>query len=113
MVALRLFLPESWTSDLARLKRAGVAVEYRTARTKPEIALAAAGGGPQNLVKTIEYVTPAALECYRIVADVRSKLLREPLARLDRSCLRGAAPAADADRSAPKFSRRWRYSTKN
>ena len=36
MVALRLFLPESWTSDLARLKRAGVAVEYRTARTKPE-----------------------------------------------------------------------------
>jgi len=40
MVALRLFLPESRTSDLARLKRAGVPVEYRTARTKPEIALA-------------------------------------------------------------------------
>ena len=40
MVALRLFLPKSWTSDLPRLKRAGVAVEYRTARTKPEIALA-------------------------------------------------------------------------
>jgi len=40
LVALRLFLPESWTSDLARLKRAGVPVEYRTARTKPEIALA-------------------------------------------------------------------------
>ena len=40
MVASRLFLPESWTSDLARLKRAGVPVEYRTARTKPEIALA-------------------------------------------------------------------------
>ena len=32
MVALRLFLPESWTSDLSRLKRAGVPVEYRTAR---------------------------------------------------------------------------------
>ena len=32
MVALRLFLPESWTSDLARLKRAGIPVEYRTAR---------------------------------------------------------------------------------
>ena len=50
MVALRLFLPESWTGDLSRLKRAGVPVEYRTARTKPEIALAeidrvtAAGG---------------------------------------------------------------------
>ena len=40
MVALRLFLPESWTSDRGRLKRAGVPVEYRTARTKPEIALA-------------------------------------------------------------------------
>jgi DDE superfamily endonuclease len=40
MVALRLFLPESWTSDAARLKRTGVPVEYRVARTKPEIALA-------------------------------------------------------------------------
>jgi SRSO17 transposase len=40
MVALRLFLPENWTSDLVRLKRAGVPAEYQTARTKPEIALA-------------------------------------------------------------------------
>src|SRR5436309_12658764 len=40
MVALRLFLPENWTSDAARLKRTGVPVEYRGARTKPEIALA-------------------------------------------------------------------------
>src|SRR6266568_3592158 len=40
MVALRLFLPERWTSDRVRLERAGVPVEYRTARTKPEIALA-------------------------------------------------------------------------
>src|SRR6266705_1012261 len=40
MVALRLFLPESWTSDRVRLERAGVPVEYRTARTKLEIALA-------------------------------------------------------------------------
>ena len=40
MVALRLFIPENWTSDPERLKRAGVPVEYRTARTKPEIALA-------------------------------------------------------------------------
>lgn len=40
MVALRLFLPESWTSDRARLERAGVPAEYRTPRTKPEIALA-------------------------------------------------------------------------
>lgn len=40
MVALRLFIPESWTSNVGRLKRVGVPVEYRTARTKPEIALA-------------------------------------------------------------------------
>ncbi|MBN8944851.1 MAG: IS701 family transposase [Rhizobiales bacterium] len=40
MVALRLFLPESWTSDPGRLDRAGVPVEQRAQRTKPEIALA-------------------------------------------------------------------------
>src|SRR6202163_4594977 len=39
MLALRLFLPESWTSKRARLQRAGVPSEYRTTRTKPEIAL--------------------------------------------------------------------------
>ena len=35
MVALRLFLPESWTSDLARLKRAGVCgrISNRTYQT--------------------------------------------------------------------------------
>ena len=40
MVALRLFIPENWTSDPVRLKRAGVPIEHRTARSKPEIALA-------------------------------------------------------------------------
>src|SRR4051794_37243475 len=40
MVALRLFVPESWTSNPARLKRAGVPAEHRAARTKPAIALA-------------------------------------------------------------------------
>src|SRR6186997_1695785 len=40
MVALRLFVPESWTSNPMRLKRAGVPIEHRAARTKPEIALA-------------------------------------------------------------------------
>ncbi len=40
MVALRLFLPDSWTSDVSRLKRARVSVEYRTPRSKPEIAVA-------------------------------------------------------------------------
>jgi SRSO17 transposase len=40
MLALRLFLPESWSGDQARLKRAGVPVEYRGTRTKLEVALA-------------------------------------------------------------------------
>jgi SRSO17 transposase len=39
MAGLRLFLPESWTSDPARLVRAGVPEERRAYRTKPEIAL--------------------------------------------------------------------------
>jgi SRSO17 transposase len=39
MLVLRLFLPESWTSDRSRLKAAGVPVAYRKARTKTAIAL--------------------------------------------------------------------------
>lgn len=40
MVGLRLFLPESWISDVARLERAGVPANCHAYRTKPEIALA-------------------------------------------------------------------------
>ena len=40
-VSLRLFLPESWTDDPARLDRTGVPEQHRAVRTKPEIALAA------------------------------------------------------------------------
>lgn len=40
MVGLRLFLPESWTSDPARLDRAKVPEDRRDYCTKPEIALA-------------------------------------------------------------------------
>src|SRR6516162_7264549 len=40
MLTLRLFLPESWTSKRSWLERAGVPAECRTARTKPEMALA-------------------------------------------------------------------------
>ena len=39
-IALRLFLPETWTSDAERLQRAGVPEPFRAARSKPEIALA-------------------------------------------------------------------------
>lgn len=40
MVALRIFVPETWTSNPVRVKRAGVPVDHRAARTKPEIAFA-------------------------------------------------------------------------
>src|SRR5438045_8996896 len=38
MLAVRLFLPESWSDNRPRLDRAGVPAEYRTARTKPAVA---------------------------------------------------------------------------
>ena len=40
--------------------------------------LKAAGGGPEILLKTIEYVCPEGLTDYRRVAEVRKELLREP-----------------------------------
>ena len=39
MVSLRLFLPETWTSDAKRLAKAGVPDDQRAYKTKPEIAL--------------------------------------------------------------------------
>lgn len=39
-LALRLFLPESWTSEPDRMRRAGVPEAFHTERSKPEIALA-------------------------------------------------------------------------
>lgn len=39
MLSLRLFLPESWTSDTARMTRAGVPEPFQSYRTKPEIAI--------------------------------------------------------------------------
>lgn len=39
-VALRLFLPQAWTSDAARCRRAGVPPAAQVAQTKPELALA-------------------------------------------------------------------------
>lgn len=39
MVSLRLFLPENWTADPERMRRAGVPCEFQAARSKPEIAV--------------------------------------------------------------------------
>lgn len=40
MVGLRLFLPESWTDDPVRMKRARVPAERQAAMSKPDIAIA-------------------------------------------------------------------------
>jgi len=40
--------------------------------------LDAAGGGPEHLARTTEYIAPAGLERYREVAGVRSRALRAP-----------------------------------
>src|ERR1700756_2004972 len=39
MIGLRLFLPESWTRDAARMRKARVPVDRQAFRTKPEIAI--------------------------------------------------------------------------
>lgn len=39
MLSLRLFLPESWTSDAARMDKVGVPTPLQEYRTKPEIAI--------------------------------------------------------------------------
>lgn len=39
MLSLRLFLPESWTSNEARMIKAGVPESFRQPKTKPEIAI--------------------------------------------------------------------------
>ncbi len=72
MLALRLFLPESWTSKRARLERAGVPAEYRTARTKLEIALA-----------EIDRIIAAGVRFGCVLADAgygQSALFRQELA---------------------------------
>ena len=39
MLSLRLFLPESWTTDEARMIKAGVPEQFRQPKTKPELAI--------------------------------------------------------------------------
>ena len=57
-IALRLFLPESWTRDAHRLDKAGVPEAWRPHRTKPEMALA-----------EIDRVTAAGVRFGCVLAD--------------------------------------------
>jgi SRSO17 transposase len=57
-VGLRLFLPESWTSDPLRMARAGVPEAFRRPRSKPEIAL-----------EEIDRLTAAGVRFGAVLAD--------------------------------------------
>src|SRR5882762_2547857 len=85
MLALRLFLPESWTSNRARLERAGVPIEYRTARTKPEVALA-----------EIDRVIAAGVRFGCVLADARlwDERAVPPGAHSSQTCLGGRHSAS-------------------
>ena len=58
MVGLRLFLPESWTDDPVRMKRARVPAERQVAMSKPDIAIA-----------EIDRVTAAGVRFGCVLAD--------------------------------------------
>ena len=58
MVGLRLFLPESWTSDPERMAKAKVPADRQVALTKPEIAIA-----------EIDRVTAAGVRFGYVLAD--------------------------------------------
>jgi SRSO17 transposase len=57
-VGLRLFLPESWTSDPLRMAKAGVPEAFRRPRSKPEIAL-----------EEIDRLTAASVRFGAVLAD--------------------------------------------
>jgi SRSO17 transposase len=59
MLGLRLFLPESWTGDTARMIKAGVPEAMRQPRTKPEIA-----------IEEIDRVAAAGVRFSCVLADV-------------------------------------------
>jgi SRSO17 transposase len=77
MVGLRLFLPQSWTGNPARMMHAGVPEPWRTARTKPEIAL----GEIDRLVTAgVRFTTVLADAGYGLSAPFRQGLSARGLA---------------------------------
>jgi SRSO17 transposase len=58
MVGLRLFLPDSWSADPERMRRAGVPAEFQAPRSKPETA-----------IEEIDRVRTAGLRFGTVLAD--------------------------------------------
>jgi SRSO17 transposase len=76
-VGLRLFLPESWTGDTARMDRAGVPEAWRVPRTKPEIAL---GEIDRLIAAGVFFATVLADAGYGLSAPFRQGLTERGLA---------------------------------
>ena len=75
MLSLRLFLPENWTSDAARMTKAGVPEPFQSYRTKPEIA-----------IEEIDRATAAGVRFGSVLADagyVLSAPFRQALSTRD------------------------------
>src|SRR5271169_3884359 len=77
MVGLRLFLPETWSGEKVRLERAGVPAEYRSPRTKSEIALAELD---RLIAAGVRFGTVLADAGYGMGADFRRALSARGLA---------------------------------
>ena len=108
-IALRLFLPESWTRDPERLQRAGVPETLRAHRSKPEIALAeldrilAAGVSFGAVVADAGYGTSAA---FRQALSARGLLWAVGIPRVQKVYpadveLTWPAPTRGAKRTSP------------
>src|SRR4051795_5369303 len=76
-LALRLFLPELWTEDPARLVKAGVPEAFRRHRSKPEIALAELD---RVLAAGVRFGVVLADAGYGSSSGVRHALSQRPLA---------------------------------
>ena len=87
MVGLRLFLPESWTSDSVRMARARVPEDRQTFRSKPEIAIdevdrvRAAGIGSvrarakdAGMSNSVDTFGPGAVRIWRAERDARKEV---------------------------------------
>ena len=107
VLALRLFPPESWTSNRARLDRAGVPAEYRTARTKPELALAEID---RAIAAGVRFGCVLADAGYGLSAPFRQGLTARKLARREKKN-QWAAASANFARRTPRHPRTLRPTT--
>ena len=108
------FLPGSWTSKRARLERAGVPAEYRTARTKPEMALAEIDRAAADQGQGSATSARGRGLAHRRTQDVgREEILsRQPVLCSDKSLGRSRAPTCRSATPGPATTSRGRRDTR-